>query len=171
MFRLLILATVVLSHFCWAKDSTRIFVQHEFNDSDRISSIGISQSITQANNKVYGELLASLGYAEVQDNNQMFQHFVISDIGVRLGYYDRLYVYVEAGIDLFEVLFQSYRDQNDFEYDDSSQNAPDGYAALGAGLDTGKFRIGGFIKARKLDSDYWSSEHSVFYGLQFSLSF
>ena len=170
MFRLLMLTSVMLSHFCWAKESTRLFVQHELNDSDKISSIGISQSITQANNKVYGELLVSLGYAEILDSNEMVQHFVISDIGVRLGYYDRLYVYVEAGIDLFEVLFQSYRDENDFDYD-SNQNSPDGYAALGLGLDTGKVRIGGFIKARKLDSDYWDSEHNVFYGLQFSLSF
>jgi hypothetical protein len=171
MIRLLLLATILLSQYCWAKDTYKVFVQHELNESDTITSIGMSRPFMQTYSKVQGELLTSIGYAEVQDKDQLVQHFVISDLGVRLGYYDKFYVYIEGGIDLLEILFQDFRDDDDFYADNNSDNTPDGYAALGAGLDAGTFKVEGFVKARNIDSEYWDSEHHIFYGVQFSLSF
>ena len=171
MIRLLLLTSVLLSSYCWSKDSIKVFAQHEFNDTDTITAIGMSRSLLQANSKVQGEVLTSLGYAEVMDKNQTIQHFVTSDLGIRLGYYDKVFVYLEGGIDLLEILVQDFRDDDDYYYDEDSDNTPDGYAALGVGVDTGAFKLEGFIKARNIDTDAWDSEHHLFYGLQLSLSF
>lgn len=170
MLRLIALSTMLLSQFCWSKDSIKLFVQHELNDSDTITSVGLSQPLVQTNSKVKGELLASLGYAQVEDKNQTMQYFVTSDFSVRLGYYDKMFVYVEGGVDLLEILFRDFRNDDQY-YGDTSDNSPDGYAALGAGIDAGKLKMEGFIKVRNIDSDYWESKHHLFYGVQFSLSF
>jgi hypothetical protein len=170
MIRLLLLTSILLSHVCWSKEPFSLFVQHELNDTDTITSIGISLPMVQNNSKVQGKLLTSLGYAEVLDSNLNMQPFMISDLAIRLGYYDKLFVYVEGGIDLLELIFQDSRN-DDFYYEDNNENGPDGYLALGAGIDAGVLQFNGFVKARKIDSDNWKSEHHLFYGLQFSLTF
>ena len=170
MLRLFALSTLLLSQFCWSKDNIKLFVQHELNDTDTISSLGVSHSLLDTHTKVRGDLLASLGYAHIQDKDDNMQYFITSDFGVRLGYYDKVFVYVEGGIDLLEILFRDFRDDADYYYE-LNDNTPDGYAAVGAGIDTGKLKIEGFVKVRNIDSDYWDSKHHVFYGLPFSLSF
>ena len=171
MLRLIALSTLLLSQFCWSKDSIKLFVQHELNDTDTISSLGVSHSLLDTHSKVRGDLLASVGYAQIEDKDDIIQHFLTSDFGVRLGYYDKMFVYVEGGIDLLEILFRDFRDDPDYYYYDQSDNTPDGYAAVGAGIDSGKLKIEGFVKVRNIDSDNWDSKHHVFYGLQLSLSF
>ena len=62
------------------------------------------------------------------------------------------------------------RDDDNF-YDSQENNAIDGYAGLGAGINAKNIRIEGFVKARQIDSDTWDSDKQIFYGLQLSLFF
>ncbi|WP_233267324.1 hypothetical protein [Paraglaciecola sp. L3A3] len=169
----LILGSLLLSNIVNAKEQSTIFVKHELNADDKITGIGVS-FLTQENHysDFRGEAISSLNYAEVLDENDQVQNYISWDVGMRLGYYNDVFVYVEGGLDLLEMINGDINKDDDYYFEDvENGNGIDGYAALGAGVDLKKIKIEGFVKARKIDGNYWQSKHQLFYGAQFSLLF
>ena len=170
MIRVVILSFIFFSSVNYAKQSINFFVKHEGNSTDNISGIGVTGSIGNPNSLIKGEVVTSFNYAEILDERGNLQDFVSLDAGVRLGIYGKVFVYIEAGFDAFEAFLDNDRDDDHF-YDSKENNAIDGYAGLGVGINAKNVRIEGFVKARQLDGDNWDSDKHIFYGLQFSLSF
>lgn len=64
--------------------------------------------------------------------------------GLRLGVYDKIFVYIEAGCDASEIIFENKRHDVNF-YDTRDKNTIDDYAGLGAGINAKNVCIEGFV--------------------------
>ena len=170
MFRVILLSLIFFSSSSYANQPFDIFVKHEFNATDSITGVGATMSLGPTHSLVKGELVSSLNYAEVLDDRGGMQNFLSLDTGVRLGFYGQAFFYIEAGFDAFELVVDDNRD-DDYFNEGQEDNAIDGYAGLGAGINAKNIRIEGFVKARQIDSETWDSDKQMFYGLQLSLSF
>ncbi|GAC17793.1 hypothetical protein GARC_0812 [Paraglaciecola arctica BSs20135] len=170
MFKVFVMSMLFLSWQGVAKDSVSYFLKGEFNATDSITGIGFTLPIGPRYAAVKGEFVSSLNYAEVLDEDGDMQDFMAWDTGVRLGVYGKVFVYIEAGFDAFEIVSDDRRNDDDYYFDKTQKNnSVDGYAGLGAGINMPNMRIEGFIKARQIDGDYWDSDKQVFYGLQISM--
>ena len=170
MFRLVFLSIIFFSSVSYAEQPFKVFVKREFNATDSIIGFGATATIGATNSMLKGELISSFNYAEVFDKTGLMHDFLSLDTGVRLGLYGKAFIYIEAGFDAFELFLNDARDDDNF-YDSQENNAIDGYAGLGAGINAKNIRIEGFVKARQIDSDTWDSDKKIFYGLQLSLFF
>ena len=170
MFKIIFFAAIFFSSFSHANQTFNIFVKREFNGTDSISGFGATAAFGPANSVVKGEFISSLNYAEVLDDTGFMREFLSLDTGVRLGIYQTVFVYIEAGFDAFEIILDGAKDDDHF-YDPLENNRVDGYAGLGAGINTNNVRIEGFVKARQIDGDTWDSDKQIFYGVQLSLFF
>ena len=150
-----------------ANDRITMFVKKEVNDTDTISGLGFSGILSDRYSNVKSELITSLNTATVLDREGYQQDFLGLDLGLRIGYYDDLFMYIEGGLDVFESVFKDEDKFNNYYGDDSL----DGYAAIGAGVQSGSLRVEGYVKARQIDAEYWSADKSLFYGMQFTLAF
>jgi hypothetical protein len=172
MFKIFLLCISILSFAVGAKDTSSIFAKFEGNADDSIVGIGYSVIHQQYHSDFKGEVISSINYAEVIDEYDNMQDYFSADFGVRFGYYNKAFVYVEAGIDVLELVFKDWQDDDDYHVSDrDSGDGIDGYAALGAGLEVENIHIEVFVKARKIDGDYWQSKHQGFYGAQLSILF
>jgi len=170
MFRIIFISIIFFSSFGYATQPLNFFLKHEFNATDSITGVGTTATIGYPNSLVKGELVTSFNYAEILDEVGIKHDFLTLDTGVRLGIYGKFFVYIEAGFDAFEIILDSTRDDNRFN-DSQENNAIDGYASLGAGVNAKNIRIEGFVKARQIDGDYWDIDKQIFYGIQLSLFF
>lgn len=174
MFKKLVLITCLISGAASAKESFSIFVKHEFNGDDQITGIGTSvlSHDSNYNSDLKGEVLTSLNHAKVLDDYDNLQEYVSWELGFRVGYYNKLFIYVEGGLDILEMFASDLNNDDDYYFEDENNgNGIDGYGAIGAGVETKIFRLEGFVKARKIDGDYWQSKHQMFYGVQLSIPF
>jgi hypothetical protein len=170
MFKIILLGVIFFSSFSYANQPFNVFVKREFNGTDSISGFGATAAFGPAHSLVKGEFISSLNYAEVLDDTGIMREFLSLDTGVRLGVYDKFFVYIEAGFDAFEIIVDDSKDDDHF-YDSLENNRVDGYAGLGAGINTNNMRVEGFVKARQIDGDTWDSDKQIFYGVQLSLYF
>ena len=170
MFKVIFLGVIFFSSFSYAKDPFNVFVKHEFNGTDSITGIGATATIAATNNMLKGEFVSSINYAEVYDETGLSHEFVSLDTAVRLGIYNQVFIYIEAGVDVFEMFLNENRDDDNFD-DSKENNDIDGYAGLGAGFNAKNMRVEGVVKARQIDGDTWDIDKQIFYGLQFSLFF
>jgi hypothetical protein len=167
---LLLILSVFWAHSASAKKGVGVFVKHEFNSTDNITGVGISQNYASISKVLVGQVNSSINFAEILTQDQVLEEFLAWEIGGKLGYFSDFFIYVEAGIDLTELAFSNERDDccRDFTHDD---NNIDGYAGLGGGVDLGVLRLELFTRLRQIDSKNWQSESHVFYGAQLSLLF
>ena len=147
-----------------------MFVKHEFNSTDSITGVGISQNYASLSNMLVGQVNSSINYAEVLTEGQVLEDFLAWEVGGKIGYFSDFFIYIEAGIDLTELAFSDERDDCCEDFSNDNNNI-DGYAGLGAGVDLGEFRIEVFSRVRQIDTRNWTSESHVFYGAQMSLLF
>ncbi|MFT4731058.1 MAG: hypothetical protein ACI89W_000061 [Gammaproteobacteria bacterium] len=167
-----VLLLLIASMNAKATDRFTIFTKQEFNCTDNISSVGVSSIISTHQSNLKSEVITSINSVTVIDQFGYEQAYYGVDLGLRFGYFSKLFVYFEGGFDVFEATFHHDDDAPYFDYDDRyNSNNVDGYAALGAGVQAGNLRIEGFVKARQIDSDYWEANRSLFSGLQISLTF
>ena len=94
------------------------------------------------NSLVRGELVTSFHYAEVSDETGIMHDFLSLDTGVRLEIYDNFFVYIEAGFDVFDIILDDPRDDDNF-YDSRENNLVDGYVDLGVEINAKNVRIEG----------------------------
>ena len=150
-----------------ASDRFTIFTKHELNDTDSISGVGFSGIMGPRYSNFKSEVITSLNSITVIDDFGYQQEYLGLDLGVRFGYFSDVFMYVEGGFDVFEAIYK----HSHYGYDNYDSDNLDGYAALGAGIQAGNLRIEGFVKARQIDAEYWDANKTIFYGMQFSLSF
>jgi hypothetical protein len=155
MFKIFLLCISILSFAVGAKDTSSIFAKFEGNADDSIVGIGYSVIHQQYHSDFKGEVISSINYAEVIDEYDNMQDYFSADFGVRFGYYNKAFVYVEAGIDVLELVFKDWQDDDDYH----------------VSLEVENIHIEVFVKARKIDGDYWQSKHQGFYGAQLSILF
>lgn len=168
----LVLMLILNSTISFANDKSSIFLQHELNDSDSITGIGISGNLGLGHSYFEVHSIASLNIATVMDTYGYQNDYLGLDLGFRFGYFNDIFLYVEGGVDVFEGIIE-YDRHNTIDYpspyDDG--NTLDAYAAFGAGIQAGKIRVEGFVKTRNIDSDGWEAHKRIFYGMKFSLAF
>lgn len=151
-------------------DDWAIFAQYEFNDTDKITGVGVSQRFVAPRSDVGGEFSTSLNYAEILTEEGYIEDYLGWEMGVKLGYFSEIFFYIEAGLDLAETLFESNR-ENCCLSSSHENNSIDGYAGAGAGIQLGGLRIEIFSRARQIDGLNWRSESQVFFGSQLSIVF
>jgi len=148
-----------------------IFVKHEINATDKISSVGVAQRIRFAYSDMGAQATTNISYAEVITEDGYLEEFMAWEVGVKFGYFSDVSFYIEAGIDLSEALLNDNRN-DDCCYDYYDQhNSPDGYAGAGIGFQLSKASIELSARARKIDSERWQSAAYVFYGAQLTIEF
>lgn len=175
MHNTLISALLILLTSCSfanASDRVTIFAKQEFNDTDRISGVGLSGIIGTHHTQFKTEVITSLNSINVLNEFGYEEDYLGLDLGMRFGYFSDIFVYVEGGFDVFEAILKSHDDEPLFDpYDDYGSNTLDGYASIGGGLQTGNLRIEGFMKARQINAEYWQARENLFYGVQLSIVF
>ena len=171
MIRVLSLLLLMTPLSAMAEQS--IFVKYEWNEDDYIVGVGGSKVFFENNHGFQAQAVASINYNEVLTTTGQFQDFYSLDTGLRMGYFSNVFLYVEAGVDVFDLVLHDLRYDDDYHYRyrDDHRDDVDGFAGLTLGFQADHVRISGFVKARQIDADTWESEHNIFYGAQLSLVF
>lgn len=152
------------------KADASVFVTHEWNSTDQITTVGISHIFAEYSSGFVGEVNTSLGYAEVLTESDVFEEYPVWETGVKLGYYSTLFVYIEAGIDLAELALDHEREDCCIR-DERINNQIDGYAGIGTGINLNQAKLTLFIRARQIDANNWEAKEHVFAGASFELNF
>ena len=169
---LLVMLISLAPPFAAANDRFSIFVSNEFNNTDSISSVGVSGILSAYNTDFKSEIITSLNSVNVINQFGYEEEYLGLDLGMRFGYFNDLFLYVEGGLDIFEAIFKSNADEPLLDpFDEYGSNTLDGYASIGGGVQAGNLRIEGFVKARQINAEYWEARENVFYGVQFSVVF
>jgi hypothetical protein len=172
MKKLTTLLLLLVSINTFAKDRITLFAHHELNDSDSISGFGVSGIIGPRHGYFKSEVVTSFNSITVLDTDGYENDYFGLDLGMRFGYFNDVFFYVEGGVDMFEAIFEHSENEPIFHSDNYyDSNTLDGYAAFGAGIQAGNMRIEGFVKARHIDADYWEADKTVFYGMKLSFAF
>ncbi len=171
------------SSYEYANDFSKSFyTSYESNGADFISTIGLATNLIQ-NDEFGVQLNTSIVTAEILATDGYLEEFSGWQVGVKAGYFGRVSMFVEAGFDLTEAIFNDIRDDEHSvvytsdgvtyyeEYDEHSRNDVDIYLGAGAGLNLGKLSLEGIVRWRAIDGDYWQADSEFFSGVQLSLSF
>ena len=152
-------------------DEVQVFYSYESNGDDYISGVGIGYTFADPHSKLGYQLTTSLNNAEVVATDGFIEDYIAWEGGIKLGLFSNLSLYVEAGIDLSEILFHDLRyDEHDYYFSEYHDDF-DAYIGVGAGIQAGPLRVTAFSRKREIDSKYWEAESEVFSGVQFSISF
>lgn len=165
-----LLAVLSFYSFAESRADASVFVNHERNSSDQITTVGVSHIFTRSTTGFVGEVNTAIGYAEVLTESDFIEEYPVWESGIKLGYYSTVFAYIEAGIDLAELALNSER-ENCCIRDERYNNQIDGYAGIGAGIHLANARVTVFIRARQIDSNSWESKEQVFTGVNFELTF
>ncbi len=171
---IMISAAVQTSANAGEQHDGRIFYSYESNGGDYINAIGVGVTHKYHHSNLGFQLNTSLGYAEVLAQDGFLEEYTSWEASARFGYFSKISLFVEFGIDLGEALFEDYRyDRDDYcHYDEYCyQDDIDGYVGFGAGIKAGPIAVEGIVRAREIDSRYWEAESEVFTGVQVSLNF
>jgi len=155
--------------------SVRLFSTYESNGNDFIEGIGVGLTFKGANSGLGFQLNTSFNNAEVRATDGYIEDYFAWQGSVKMGLFSKVSLYVEAGVDLTELIFHDFRhDDHDYydEYDHGHyEDDIDVFVGVGAGLQLGKLKVEGFSRLREIDSRYWEAESEVFTGVQFSFNF
>lgn len=162
--------------FCtglFAREVPRVFVQYEFNDTDSIKTVGVANFIPFYNSDFGAQAMTSFSFAEVMTKDNYLQDYLAWEAGFRMGYYGAVIAYIEAGIDLTELVLNTQRGDccGSFNDNDNYHDQVDGYVGIGAGLQIQALTIDAFVRLRQIDTRYWQSAEQSYYGIQLSVSF
>jgi len=170
------------SHYYDNDLSSSLFTSYESNGADFISSIGLATNLIQ-DDKLGVQFNTSIATAQVLATDGYLEEYSAWQVGVKAGYFGRVSVFVEAGFDLTEAIFNDVRGDghsvvytNDGvtiyeEYDGYSRNDVDIYLGAGAGVNLGKLSLEGIVRWRAIDGDYWQADSEFFSGMQVSFNF
>ena len=169
-FLLLILTALSFCSIADTRSNASIFVNHERNNSDQITTVGVSHIFSRSSNGFVGEVNTALGYAEVLTESGFMEEYPVWETGIKFGYYSTAFIYIEAGLDLAELTLNSEREACCIR-DEQVNNQIDGYAGIGTGVNVENVRLTLFVRARQIDANTWESKEQVFTGVNFELTF
>ena len=169
---LLAISLFAMSGFAHADPDANasIFVKREYHDKDFISGIGAEIRITDPHSHFGASLNTSIGPARVTDYDGYEQEYMAWEGGIKLGYFSKLFVYVEAGVDLGELTFDD-RDEDHHHHDYYDDNHVDGYIGAGLGVNLGRLKFEGFSRYRQIDGENWDAPKQTYTGVQLSINF
>lgn len=163
-----------------SNSNVRLFYTHESNNNDHIYGFGTGLRFTYADSSFGYELNTSLNAAEITTEQGYVEDFIAWQGSIKAGYFSDVSFYVEAGIDLTELFFSDWRDDDhhDFHFDFGDSSAHyhdsenlDSFIGLGGGIKAGPIKFEAFSRWREIDSLYWEAEADVFTGIQVSINF
>jgi hypothetical protein len=140
-----------------ARETTSVFVQYEFNDTDTLKTVGVANFIPFYNSDFGVQAMTTFSYAEVMTRDNYLEDYLAWEAGFRMGYYGAVIAYIEAGVDLTEWVLKTQRNDccESFNYNDQDQ--VDGYVGVGAGLQIQALTINACARLRQIDTRYWQS--------------
>ncbi|MGX5174772.1 hypothetical protein ACUR5C_12190 [Aliikangiella sp. IMCC44653] len=158
-----------------------IFYTHETSGPDSITGLGHSFLFKFDKNLGLG-FTNSLSTAQVTATDGFIEEYLAWEGSIRFGHFSKISLFVEAGLDLTELIFHDYRNSHynycysDSFYDDgvfcdSDYENIDGYLGVGAGIRLNKLKIEAISRIREIDSHHFESQSEVFSGIQISISF
>ena len=171
-----------------------IYISQETNNTDTIQSVGMTFLFTDYRSNLGGGFDFSIGRGEVMTENGHEEDYIAWELGLKFGYFSKLFVYGELGFDLGELLTSDDHDDDHYDgsfhfgdYDDDhydhqhshynchdnyhDDKSIDAYVGIAAGIDLGHFQVTAFSRLRKIDSEHWTIEENLFTGVKLSLSF
>ncbi len=151
--------------------SIRLFSTYEANGRDYIEGIGIGFSTKNPDTKIGFEFNTSFSNAEVRATDGYIEEYFTWQGSVKIGFFSKLSVYAELGLDLAELFFHDLRYYDHDEYYDNYHDDIDAFVGIGAGVKAGPLKFEAFTRLREIDSRYWEAEAVVFTGAQLSISF
>lgn len=187
----LFIASAFISSSSYAQsDTPSIFVTHERNGDSFINSIGAGLNFKANNSNLGGQVNMSLGQAEVVTTRLDVQDYLAWELGVKVGYFSDVSLYLEAGLDLGELIDREHLREDDYdthrhitidgdhvhidEYRHSYRNIEDSldaYMGIGGGITIDRLSIKGQVRYRQIDSDDWEALDDVYSGVTVSFSF
>lgn len=156
--------------------SVRLFSTYESNGRDFIEGVGIGLTFNGSNSNLGFQFNTSINNAEVRATDGYIEDYFAWQGSVKVGLFSKVSVYLEAGVDLTELLFHDlrYDDHNDYHdngYHHHYEDDIDSFIGIGGGIQLGRLKFEGFSRLREIDSQYWEAESEVFTGVQFSVNF
>jgi len=160
--------------------STRLFSSYESNGNDFIEGIGIGTTFKENESNLGFQVNTSFNNAEVLTTDGFTEEYFAWQGSMKFGYFSRVSVYAEVGIDLTELLFHDLRDDDhdgyDYDYYDDHHHSHysdniDAFIGIGAGIQTGPIKFEAFTRLREIDSQYWEADSEAFSGIQISINF
>ena len=155
--------------------SVRLFSTYESNGKDFIEGVGIGLTLKSSDSNLGFQLNTSLNNAEVRATDGYIEDYFAWQGSVKFGLFSKVSLYLEAGVDLTELIFHDFRyDDHDYYDDHNNEHYEDDidvFVGVGAGIELGRLKLEGFTRLREIDSKYWEAESEVFTGIQFSINF
>lgn len=148
------------------------YYTYEANGDDYITGVGASVTFIDSQTNLGFSLNTSLNNAEVLATDGYVEDYFAWEGSIKFGYFSKLSIYGEVGVDLTEALFHDlrYHDDDD-DYYHHHEDDIDAYFGAGIGINLGGLKIDGFSRLREIDSRYWEAESEVFSGIQVSINF
>ena len=84
-----------------------VFVKYEWNEDDTIVGVGGTSTFFANAHGIQAQAVASLNYNEVLTTDGRLQDFYSLDTGLRMGYFNGVFLYIEAGVDVFDLILDT----------------------------------------------------------------
>ncbi|NVJ50615.1 MAG: hypothetical protein HWE13_13620 [Gammaproteobacteria bacterium] len=172
MKKLLLLSLLVISTItsAWAKNAVGVAVSREYADIGDIASISVYGQFTDEHSNLGFQVGTSLSSAEITDFDGYVDEYAAWEGFARMGLFSDLQIYVEAGIDLGEMIVHDDR-HHDYYYYDDDHNEIDFYMGAGIGISTQNIDVRAFSRYRYIDGIYLTDNKDWFSGVEVSIHF
>ena len=188
----LTISTLLFSGFSVADNNTpSVFMTHELNGDSTITSVGVAITFKDPQSNFGANVSMSLGNAEIVTSKLHIEDYLAWELGAKVGYFSDVSIYLEAGIDLGELIGRDHLDDehhdnhsyssfdSDYFHDDdhyhddyrTSTDSLDAYIGIGGGIDFGHAQLNGHVRLRQIDSEDWKALDNVYSGVTLSVSF
>lgn len=187
----LTISTLLFSGFSVADNTPSVFVTHELNGDSTITSVGVAMTFKDSHTNFGANFSMSLGNAEIVTSKLNIEDYLAWELGAKVGYFSDVSIYLEAGIDLGELIGRDHLDEehydehsyssfdsdyfhNDDHYHDdyrTTADSLDAYIGIGGGIDFGRAQLNGHVRLRQIDSEDWKALDNVYSGVSLSVSF
>ncbi len=157
------------------------FVKSEQNEQDRISGLGIEWLNVDRYNRFGISANSVLSVAQVIDEQGYQQEYFAWEYGLKWGYFSDYWLYGEAGVDVFELIFKDHDNddgnysRNEQHHDDSyhyhSHDSLDLYLGLGFGIELKPFVVETSMRLRNIDAPSWQAKNLMFANVQLGFKF
>ncbi|WP_144392547.1 hypothetical protein [Pleionea sediminis] len=165
---LLILGACSTASF--AESTVGFSLSREHADIGNIASFNIYSQFTDSRTNFGYQLGTGLSAAEITDYDGYVDHYTAWEGFGRIGFFSDVSLYLEAGIDIGEMLWLDDDHHHDHYYDEH-HNDVDNFIGAGFGLSQDHFDLRVFSRYRYIDGYNLHDNQDVFTGVEFSLHF
>lgn len=167
-----------------------IFITHEQNNNSSINSVGAGMNFRDHNTHLGGAFTMALGHANIMTKTGINEKYLAWELGGKIGYFSDISLYLEAGLDLGELIGRGHLDEDNHHdhthitIDDDHihtdeyhhdhryiKDSLDAYVGIGGGFDLKHLQIRGQVRYRQIDSKDWEALDTVYSGITLSFAF